>query len=193
MASALRTLSAATSLIRSNYVRIALQAARAADPNAKLYIEEYGAEIANPKSNALYALAQTLKNSKVPLDGIGFEGHVVAGQLPNIGDVISNTGRFAALDLDWAYTQLGVRIVNGGASIGRQMEDYISMLSACTYSPRCVGAVTSGIVDAITIEGTGIWGGPNWTETLWDASYQTVEAYYGVELKLSLATTNGNF
>lgn len=133
-----------------------------ADPNAKLYIEEYGAEIVNTKSNALYALAQTLKNSKVPLDGIGFEGHVVAGQIPNIGDVTSNVGRFASLDLDWAYTrasfdlmkrfgnalysksgflyvaaELGVRIVNGGASVGRQMEDYISMLSACTvrYEP----------------------------------------------------------
>ncbi|KAG8969707.1 hypothetical protein FRC05_000838 [Tulasnella sp. 425] len=47
--------------------------------SAKLYIEEYSAEPVNVKSNAFYSLAQQLKNSQVPFDGMGFEGHVVAG------------------------------------------------------------------------------------------------------------------
>ncbi|KIO17875.1 glycoside hydrolase family 10 protein [Tulasnella calospora MUT 4182] len=180
-------------ILGTNYVTIALKAARAADPNAKLYIEEYNAEPVNAKSNALYSLAQTLKVSGVPLDGIGFEGHVVAGQIPTIGNVMANVGRFTSLGLDWAFTQLGVRIVNGGASVSRQMEDYIAMLSVCLNSARCVGVVTSGIVDTITIEGTGVWGGPSWTETLFDTNYNTVPAYYGIANSLTLATINGNY
>lgn len=88
-----------------NYVKIALQAARAADPAAKLYIEEYSAQPVNAKSNALYALVQTLKTSGIPIDGVGFEGHVTAGQSPNIASVTTNVARFVSLGLDWAFTR----------------------------------------------------------------------------------------
>ncbi|KAG8943952.1 hypothetical protein FRC00_010857, partial [Tulasnella sp. 408] len=62
----------------SNFVTIALQAARAADSNAKLYIEEYGAESVNVKSNALGLLVTQLKINAMPLDGLGFEAQVGA-------------------------------------------------------------------------------------------------------------------
>ncbi|KAG8944036.1 hypothetical protein FRC04_002231 [Tulasnella sp. 424] len=179
--------------IGPNYVRIALSAARAADPGAKLYIEELGAEAVNVKSNALYTLAQQLKASGVPLDGIGLEVHVKAGQIPSVSSMTTNVARFASLGLDWAYTQMGVRIVNGGVTVSQQTNDYKAMLSVCLDSPRCVGVITSGIVDSITIEGTGVWGGPTWTETLFDANYIPVQAYYGISNSLTAATINGNY
>lgn len=86
-------------------MKIALQAARAADPVPKLYIEEYGAEPVNAKSTALFALVQTLKTSGIPIDGVGFEGHITAGQPPNIGSVMSNVARFVSLNVDWAFTR----------------------------------------------------------------------------------------
>ncbi|KIO16255.1 glycoside hydrolase family 10 protein, partial [Tulasnella calospora MUT 4182] len=89
----------------SDFVEIALVAARAADPNAKLYIEEYGAEDFNVKSDALYYLAQNLKNNGVPLDGIGFEGHAITPVSQTYFGIIGNTQRFEGLDLDWAYTR----------------------------------------------------------------------------------------
>ncbi|KAG8901662.1 hypothetical protein FRC01_009780, partial [Tulasnella sp. 417] len=60
-------------------------------------------------------------------------------------------------------------------------------------SARCVGVVTSGIIDTITIEGTGSWGGPTWTETLFDANYVTVLAYYGIADSLAIATLDGAY
>lgn len=86
-------------------MEIALVAARAADPNAKLYIEEYGVEYVNAKSDALFYLAQNLKNNGVPLDGIGFEGHVITPLIQGAAGIMSNTRRFESLDLDWAYTR----------------------------------------------------------------------------------------
>ncbi|KAG8894294.1 hypothetical protein FRC00_009168, partial [Tulasnella sp. 408] len=88
----------------SNYVAIALQAARAADPNAKLYIEEYGAESVNVKSNALWLLVTQLKINAMPLDGIGFEGQVGAVPPPNVDSMSLNLARCGPLNLDWAFT-----------------------------------------------------------------------------------------
>ncbi|KAG8901661.1 hypothetical protein FRC01_009779 [Tulasnella sp. 417] len=177
----------------SDFVEIALWAARAADPNAKLYIEEYGAEDLNVKSDALYYLAQTLKNNGVPLDGIGFEGHAITPTIPPPAGIMPNTQRFEALDLDWAYTQIGVRIVNGSSSPGRQAEDYHAMLISCMNSRRCVGVLTSGITDLTTIEGMGIWGGPQWTETLFDAYYVPVIGYNVIANYLSTVTVDGAY
>lgn len=54
--------------------------------------------------------------------------------------------------------------------------------------------LTSGIVDAYLFEGTGnFFGGPNWTEALFDANYQTVLAYYGIADKLTTATLDGSY
>ncbi|KAG9044800.1 hypothetical protein FS837_007531 [Tulasnella sp. UAMH 9824] len=175
------------------FVEIALFAARAADPNAKLYIEEYGVEELNVKSDALYSLAKDLKTKGVPLDGIGFEGHIISTQIPPYTSVHPNTQRFEDLDLDWAFTQLGVRIVNGSSTVGRQAEEYYAVLINCMLSTRCVGVLTSGITDDTTIEGTGIWGGPQWTETFFDANYVPVMAYNVIANSLSSLTVNGNY
>ncbi|HTZ68281.1 MAG TPA: endo-1,4-beta-xylanase, partial [Roseiarcus sp.] len=62
----------------ADYVAIALKAARAADPDAKLYINDYGVETAGPKMRALYDLVASLKRDGVPIDGVGLQSHFVA-------------------------------------------------------------------------------------------------------------------
>lgn len=110
------------------FVPIALTAARAADPNVKLYINDYnvrilllplrrcylGAEQGSPfcfqietigaKSNAHLALAQSMLNSSIPLDGIGCQGHLIVGESPSASSITANFARFAALGLEWAIT-----------------------------------------------------------------------------------------
>src|SRR6185437_7596841 len=86
----------------------ALRTAHAADPNAKLYLNDYGIEGENAKSNAMYSLAQSLLSQGVPLNGIGFESHFIVGQIPS--DMQANMQRFANLGLDVAVTELDDRI-----------------------------------------------------------------------------------
>ena len=57
------------------YIADAFKWARAADPAAKLYINDYNVEGINPKSDALYDLVKTLKSQGVPIDGVGFQAH----------------------------------------------------------------------------------------------------------------------
>lgn len=54
------------------YIPIAFRAARAADPHAKLYYNDYNIEWVGAKSTAIYALTQSLQAQGVPIDGVGF-------------------------------------------------------------------------------------------------------------------------
>ena len=79
----------------TNYIADALRTAHAADPNAKLYLNDYNIEGQNAKSNGMYSLAQSLLSQGVPLNGIGLESHFIVGQVPS--SLQANMQRFAAL------------------------------------------------------------------------------------------------
>ncbi|MEU8246102.1 endo-1,4-beta-xylanase [Nonomuraea sp. NPDC048916] len=46
---------------------------RAADPDARLCINDYNVEGANAKSTAMYNLVQSLRQQGVPVDCVGFQ------------------------------------------------------------------------------------------------------------------------
>ena len=131
----------------TDYVEIALRAARAADPQAKLYINDYNVESTGAKMRALYDLVVSLKRKSAPLDGVGFESHFVAGQTPD--DLREVMHAFADLDVDVAVTELDVRIKMppDAKSLGAQAADYAKAIGACLAVKRCVGVSTWGITD----------------------------------------------
>jgi endo-1,4-beta-xylanase len=130
-----------------DYVAIALHAARAADPEAKLYINDYNVETAGPKMQALYDLIASLKGDGVPIDGVGLQSHFVAGATP--GDFGAVLQKFASLGVDVAVTELDlrVRLPTDDKALAAQADDYASVVRACRETPRCVGVTTWGITD----------------------------------------------
>ena len=130
-----------------DYVVIALRAARAADPDAKLYINDYGVETAGPKMRALHDLVVSLKRDGVPIDGVGLQSHFVAGAAP--ADLAAVIADFAALGVDVAVTELDLRIrlPANAKSLAAQAGDYASVVRACRLTERCVGVTTWGIID----------------------------------------------
>jgi endo-1,4-beta-xylanase len=130
-----------------DYVAIALRAARAADPDAKLYINDYNIETAGPKMRALYDLVASLKRDGVPIDGVGLQSHFVAGAAP--ADLKATMAEFASLGVDVAVTELDLRIhlPANDKALAAQAADYASIVSACRMTPRCVGVTTWGITD----------------------------------------------
>jgi endo-1,4-beta-xylanase len=130
-----------------DYVALALKAARAADPDAKLYINDYGVETTGPKMRALHDLVASLKHDGVPIDGVGLQSHFVAGSAPaDLQDVMQ---QFAALGVDVAVTELDLRIrlPANFKSRAAQAGDYASVIRACRSTERCVGVTTWGITD----------------------------------------------
>ena len=131
-----------------DYVAIALKAARAADPGAKLYVNDYNVETEGPKMRALYDLVVSLKRAGAPIDGVGLQSHFVAGAAPD--DLRAVMQKFAALGVDVAVTELDLRIrlPANDASLAAQAADYASVVRACRATARCVGVTTWGITDA---------------------------------------------
>jgi endo-1,4-beta-xylanase len=108
------------------YVAIALRAARAADPDAKLYINDYNVETDGPKMQALYDLVATLKRDGVPIDGVGLQSHFIGGEAPaDFGAILQ---KFAALGVDVAVTELDfrLRLPADAHALTAQAADYAS-------------------------------------------------------------------
>lgn len=123
----------------TNYIPIALEAARAADPHAKLYINDFNIEGPGAKANAMLNLVTNLKNTGVPLDGVGFQCHFVVGELPQ--GLAANWERFTALGLEVAVTELDVRMTlpSTPALLAQQKTDYETVVNACLTVQGCVG------------------------------------------------------
>lgn len=94
--------------IGDGYIAEAFKAARAADPNAKLYYNDYNIEGIGAKSDAVYNLVKSFKQRGIPIDGVGLQAHLILGQVP--GSLQQNIKRFADLGVDVAITELDIRM-----------------------------------------------------------------------------------
>ena len=130
------------------YVADAFRWARAADPSAKLYINDYNTEGINAKSNALYNLVRSLKQQGVPIDGVGFQAHLSI-QYGFPSSLRDNLARFAALGVDVAITELDVRmrLPADSAKLGTQASYFRQVWDACHAVSRCVEFTTWGFTD----------------------------------------------
>jgi len=172
------------------YIADALRTAHAADPNAKLYLNDYNIEGENAKSNAMYSLAQSLLAQGVPLNGIGFESHFILGQVPS--SMLANMQRFAALGLDVAVTELDDRIQlpASSANLQQQANDFASVVNDCLQVSRCVGVTQWGVGDADSwIPGAFPGFG---AATMFDQNYQPKPAYTAVQNALGGGSTTGD-
>jgi endo-1,4-beta-xylanase len=128
------------------FIADALRTARAADRDAKLYVNEIGADGINPKSNRLYELVRGLKARGVPIDGVGFQAHAsLQGLAP---DFVSNLRRFRALGLDVAITEADVAlpVPAGAADLRKQAEIYAQIVRAC-LTVGCASLTFWGFTD----------------------------------------------
>jgi endo-1,4-beta-xylanase len=130
-----------------NYIAEALKTAHEADPNAKLYINDYSIARINPKSNGLFKLVSELKAQGVPIHGVGFQSHFHSYHMPQ--DFVENLERFSKLGLDVAITELDikVRLPVTHEKLTEQAKEYASVFKTCLSVSRCVGVTTWGIRD----------------------------------------------
>ena len=105
------------------FIEDAFRTARAADADAKLYLNEIGAEGSNPKSDRLYEIVRGLKARGVPIDGVGFQSHFNLDGIP--AGYVENMQRFRALGVDVAITEadVGLRLSPSAADLNKQARD----------------------------------------------------------------------
>jgi endo-1,4-beta-xylanase len=167
-----------------DYVGLAFEWAQAADPDARLYLNDYDVESINPKSDAMYALVQDLLARGIPVHGVGIQAHL-AMELEFPPTLRDNLERFAALGLDVAITEADVRMLMPPTpnKLATQADYFARLMRACLDVPRCVSFTVWGFADAHS------WI-PSWFEgygaaTVFDDRLQPKPAYAAVSDVLS--------
>jgi endo-1,4-beta-xylanase len=140
----------------TGYIAQAFKWARAADPNALLFYNDYNIEEPGPKFTAVYNMVQNFVNSGVPIDGVGFEMHVMNTYYPSATELTQNIQALAALGLQVHITEMDVRLLldaNGNAStadLQTQAQVYQTILTVCLQQPNCTAFQVWGVSDAVS-------------------------------------------
>eukprot|EP00727_Mastigamoeba_balamuthi_P006224 m51a1_g2220 putative endo- -beta-xylanase (363) ;mRNA; f:218813-219953 len=127
-----------------DFIDIAFRTARAADPKAKLFYNDYGADGLGAKSDYVYNMIKGMKQRGVPIDGVGFQMHLGTTWSP--GNLLSNFQRFGALGLEIHITEVDVGCRNA-SEWGKQAQMYVDVAKACLAVPACKSFVVWGVVD----------------------------------------------
>lgn len=139
-------------LIGEEYLAHALTVARSCDPDAKLYLNEYNNEcVGYPKADAMFNFVKKLKESGVPIDGIGMQLHL-STDLPFNPDAIrANCRRYADIGIEISFSEVDVRLpaskFNDEAEVKKQEEIYTTLLDIALTEPNVKSFIVWGMYD----------------------------------------------
>ena len=135
----------------TGYIAQAFQWAHAANPNALLFYNDYNIEEPGPKFDAVLQMVQQFVANGVPIDGVGFEMHVLNTYYPSATQLTQNLQTLAALGLQVHITEMDVRLPvdsSGNASaadLQTQAQVYQTVLSTCLQQPNCTAFQVWGV------------------------------------------------
>lgn len=126
-------------ILGEQYIDKAFHYARAADPDAELWINDYWTEASGPKADGYYNLIVRLLERDVPVQGIGFQCHFGVGQVPLYEDLRANMQRFADLGLKIAITEIDIRLTLPVTQdqLDQQALDFGTLTKVCTNIDGC--------------------------------------------------------
>lgn len=174
----------------TDYIPISFRAAAQADPDTKLYYNDFNLEQNGNKTNAALSIVRLVQNAGLRIDGVGFQAHMTVGQTPTRQQMATVLNRFTTLGLEVALTELDVRqrrLPANGTAVQQQAVDYMSMIGACLDVEKCVGIVVWEFTDKYswipgTFPGTG-------SACLFDENMRPKPAYTSVTSMLAAAAT----
>ncbi len=167
--------------IGEEFIDSAFVWAHQADPQAKLFINDYGVEFAgNTKTEAYYNLVKRLKESGLPIDGCGLQCHLTTGELDTL-KLEKNIQRYATLNLDCIITELDIALADPTATdaLDIQAKEYGAITRIFLRNDNCPSMLVWGISD-----------NHSWRENqplLYNSNLQPKPAYYNVHAQLRLA------
>jgi endo-1,4-beta-xylanase len=129
----------------AGFIDDAFNAAHAADPDARLYYNDYGADGLGPKSDAIYNMVKGMLARGVPIHGVGLQMHTAPADSPAAVDIAANMQRLGALGVDVAITELDVQLCAG--DLDAQSRRFHDIVTACVAQSSCKAVTVWGVTD----------------------------------------------
>ncbi|KAF2139001.1 carbohydrate-binding module family 1 protein [Aplosporella prunicola CBS 121167] len=174
------------------YIPIAFAAAAAADPDVKLYYNDYSIEWSGDKFKAAKKIVELVQSYGVKIDGVGLQAHFTVGNTVSQDAIEGVMKEFTAMGVEVAITELDIRTETPASedTLKQQSTDYASIVSACVNVEGCVGITIWDYTDKYswvpnTFSGYG--------EALpWDENLEKKPAYDGILNALQSGSSSSN-
>lgn len=126
-------------VLGEDYIKLAFRVAAEADPEAKLYYNDYNIEKPSGKADGAARIVKMLQDEGIRIDGVGMQAHFTAGEAPSLDEQIAVIDSYAQLGVEVAVTELDIRIDSlppTKKALSLQKEDYknVSHLAYQTHN-----------------------------------------------------------
>lgn len=185
-----------------DYVADSFRWARAADPKALLFYNDYNIEAFGDrgpldKTEFVYQMVKSLRAQGVPIDGVGSQAHLSTryGNYTafQVADALE---RFAGLGVATALTEVDVRNLMPANQTGdalnpllqAQAYNFTALLQGCLASRKCLSYTVWGFDDGHSWTNTWDFGsgpGGEAMATIYTADYQPKPAYRALQATLA--------
>ncbi|KAF9888055.1 hypothetical protein FE257_009320 [Aspergillus nanangensis] len=138
------------------FIPIAFRAAAEADPETKLYYNDFDLEYNSNKTAAARRLVQLIQSYGVRIDGVGFQAHLSSEvtptsprTVPSKDVLIQSLESMTDLGVEVAYTEIDIRMSLPAteAKLQVQAEKWANVVGSCMDVDRCVGMTVWGFSD----------------------------------------------
>jgi endo-1,4-beta-xylanase len=134
---------------------------------------------------------QLVQSAGAPIDGVGFQGHLIVGSTPGRSSLATALKRFTALGLEVAYTELDIRhssLPPSTSALATQGNDFANVVGSCLDVAGCIGVTVWGVTDKYswipqTFPGAG-------DALLYDDNYNKKPAWTSVSSVLAAKATS---
>jgi len=135
-------------VLGDDYIAEMFTIADTAAPGEELWLNEATVEYQPDKAAALVSLVEGLVEQGAPIDGVGIQGHLVAGTVDAaaLGQLVAD---LEALGIEVAITELDIPARDPADPLGVQASTYREALGAC-LAERCREVTLWGFTDRYT-------------------------------------------
>ncbi|PYE45439.1 endo-1,4-beta-xylanase [Paenibacillus barcinonensis] len=168
-------------IIGPDYIEKTYEFARAADPDAKLYYNEYFTEVPEKREH-MYQLVKRLKEKGL-IDGVGLQSHYNLAS-PPVEEIEKTINLFAGLGLDIQITELDV---DSGIPFGEKMPAEVAVKQAYRYKELMdLYKKHKDQISSVTLWGLQDERSYNNQAMLFDTELKAKQAYWGLVDESSL-------
>ena len=181
------------------YIPKAFIAARAADSNAELYYNDYNLENNGDKLASVITLVEEMKDTSIPIDGIGFQMHIKS-DFPMISDITQALQRAVDTGLKVKITELDVQLNAAGSATSltqalsetqkQRYKDIVATYISTVPKAQRGGISVWGVSDSDSWI-VDLYGNPDWP-LLFDGELNQKQALQGFADALQVETSDSS-